>query len=275
MRKLRKHVTIAFDQQQIDVKHAKATATTKVDNDNDDEIDNNNNNNNTSTQTATTATTTTATATTQSNKSIQWQQMWKDIEDMRAATPAAVDTMGCESFYDVDVVRRRFPNEAQPEKIARYRILVSLMLSSQTKDTETYKAMQRLTEHGLTVEAILAIDDKRLDELIANVGFHNKKVQYLKRTAAILKEKYGGDVPNTFDELIALPGVGPKMAHLTLQHAHNITLGVSVDTHVHRISARLGWTRNAKTPLDTAKVKLTLLSFSFLRSIDRVCWFFF
>lgn len=146
--------------------------------------------------------------------------MWSDIEDMRAATPAAVDTMGCDSFYDVDAVRRRFPNEPEPDKIARYRILVSLMLSSQTKDTETFKAMQRLHEFGLTVDSILAVDEKTLDSLIANVGFHNKKVQYLKRTAAILKEKHNSDVPNTFDELVALPGVGPKMAHLTLQHVN-------------------------------------------------------
>jgi endonuclease III len=177
----------------------------------------------------------------------KWELMWTEIEDMRKMTEAAVDSMGCEAFFNVEEARKRRPDHPDPAQLARFNVLVSLMLSSQTKDTETYKAMQRLVDWGLTVDRIIAVDDDELNEMIRNVGFHNKKVQYLKRTATILRDKHGGDVPNTYDDLIALPGVGPKMAHLTLQCAHQITLGVSVDTHVHRISERLGWTSKAKS----------------------------
>jgi len=64
---------------------------------------------------------------------------------------------------------------------------------------------------------------------------------YIKRTAAILERDYGGDIPNTLQGLMSLPGVGPKMSYLALQVAWRQTLGIGVDTHVHRITNRLGW----------------------------------
>lgn len=175
---------------------------------------------------------------------------------MRAKHPAPVDSMGCDSFYNVAAVQKRHPevaNEADAARMARFRVLVSLMLSSQTKDTENAKAMQRLIDWGLTVDRVCNVPDQELNAMIANVGFHNKKVGYLKRTAAILAERFASDIPKTLDELTSLPGVGMKMAHLALQSAWNITIGISVDTHVHRISERLGWTKKAKTPGQTAE----------------------
>ena len=186
------------------------------------------------------STTTSSTSTTTSNR--DWQIVWHEIETMRKLHDAAVDTMGCSSFGDAARTKLRHPelDEQGVEDRVRFHILVSLMLSSQTKDTETFKAMQRLFDWGLSVESILAVDDAKLNAMIANVGFHNKKVQYLKRTAQQLTTLHNGHVPDSLDALVALPGVGPKMAHLTLQHGFGIVLGVSVDTHVHRIAARLG-----------------------------------
>ncbi|KAG0005442.1 hypothetical protein BGZ65_011129 [Modicella reniformis] len=69
---------------------------------------------------------------------------------------------------------------------------------------------------------------------------------FMKRIAEICKTKYDGDIPGTAEELIALPGVGPKMAYLTLQVAWNKNLGIGVDTHVHRIANRLGWVKTEK-----------------------------
>lgn len=184
-----------------------------------------------------------------------WEATWAELETMRALHPAPVDSMGCDAMYDIKSVKElhQLADDAAAARVARYRVLVSLMLSSQTKDTENAKAMQRLIEsRQLTVDGIIAIDDAALNDMIRNVGFHNKKVVYLKKTAQMLKDKFDSDVPKTLAELVSLPGVGYKMAHLALQAAWNITLGVSVDTHVHRISARLGWTKNAKTPGQTA-----------------------
>lgn len=73
---------------------------------------------------------------------------------------------------------------------------------------------------------------------------------FIKRTSAVLKAKYNCDIPATLEELIALPGVGPKMAHLAMQVAWKNVVGIGVDTHVHRISNRLGWVKT-NTPEQT------------------------
>ena len=82
----------------------------------------------------------------------------------------------------------------------------------------------------------------------------NLSFSYLKRTCEILRDKYDGDVPSTYDDIIALPGVGPKMTHLLLQCAWNKTEGIAVDVHVHRVANRIGWVHNTKTPEHTRKV---------------------
>lgn len=81
-----------------------------------------------------------------------------------------------------------------------------------------------------------------------------RKVEYLKKTSLILKEKYNGDIPDTAEKLCELPGVGPKMAHICMQVAWDQISGIGVDTHVHRISNRLGWVKKStKGPEDTRK----------------------
>ncbi|XP_069762604.1 endonuclease III-like protein 1 isoform X2 [Narcine bancroftii] len=133
--------------------------------------------------------------------------------------------------------------------VMRYQVLLSLMLSSQTKDHVTFAAMKQLRDHGLTVENVLKMDDKTLGELIRPVGFWRSKVRYIKQATAILREQYGSDIPNTINGLLRLPGVGPKMAHLIMKLAWNQVSGISVDTHVHRIANRLQWVREeSRTP---------------------------
>jgi len=175
-----------------------------------------------------------------------WQKVYAGIEEMRfrpggAAWKAPVDTVGCSQLAN--------PNSDEPTR--RYHTLCSLMLSSQTKDPVTAAAMGNLHEHwpdGLTVDNMIAEDPEVIDRLICKVGFHKRKVVYLQQTAAILKEKYGGDIPPDIEGLMALPGVGPKMGYLTMQVAWRSTQGIGVDTHVHRISNRLGWVGKKQTP---------------------------
>ncbi|KAI1886626.1 hypothetical protein AGOR_G00197740 [Albula goreensis] len=163
---------------------------------------------------------------------------------MRKARDAPVDHMGAEKCFDT---------QASP-KVGRYQILISLMLSSQTKDQITAAAMEKLRKHGLTVEGILNTDDDELGKLIYPVGFWKTKVKYIKQTTAILQRDFGGDIPDTVAGLVSLPGVGPKMAHLAMTIAWKQVSGIGVDTHVHRISNRLGWMRaETKTPEDTRR----------------------
>lgn len=82
------------------------------------------------------------------------------------------------------------------------------------------------------------------------------KAKYLQQTARILVDRYGGDIPASIEELIALPGVGPKMAHICMQAAWNVTSGIGVDTHVHRIANRLRWTRQPTANPEQTRVAL-------------------
>jgi endonuclease-3 len=134
------------------------------------------------------------------------------------------------------------------------------MLSSQTKDTTNALAMGRLQTElpaykegepmGLNLENILAVDPVLLNELIWAVGFHNNKTKYIKATAEILRDKFGGDIPDTIEGMISLPGVGPKMAYLCMSSAWGRTEGIGVDVHVHRITNLWGW-HQTKNPEET------------------------
>lgn len=98
---------------------------------------------------------------------------------------------------------------------------MSLLLSSQTKDEITSAAVERLKRNsgGLNVSSILKWDEERLSEILKPVGFYRRKAKSLKSVAEILDSKYNGDIPKTVEELMELPGIGPKMAYLAMQHA--------------------------------------------------------
>ncbi|KAJ0398370.1 hypothetical protein ATCC90586_000707 [Pythium insidiosum] len=169
-----------------------------------------------------------------------WETVLSGIKEMRAAQVADVDVAGAEVFFD---------DAAFPAHVTRFHVLVSALLSSQTKDPVNAAAMRRLTEHGLTVDKMLEIDEHELAQLLRPVGFFNNKAKYIKQVARILKDRAAErgddvvDIPDTFEDLVALPGIGPKMAHLIMSCAWKTTVGICVDTHVHRISNRLGWAK--------------------------------
>uniref|UniRef100_A0A3B4ATB2 Endonuclease III-like protein 1 n=1 Tax=Periophthalmus magnuspinnatus TaxID=409849 RepID=A0A3B4ATB2_9GOBI len=174
----------------------------------------------------------------------EWKKQLDHIREMRSGRDAPVDNMGAEKCYDHDALA----------EVKRFQVLVSLMLSSQTKDQVTAGAMGRLRAHGCTVENILSTDDETLGKLIYPVGFWKTKVKYLKLTCAMLQKEFAGDIPNSVEDLVRLPGVGPKMAHLAMDIAWDQVSGIGVDTHVHRISNRLGWLKKmTKNPEETRK----------------------
>ncbi|TNN69439.1 Endonuclease III-like protein 1 [Liparis tanakae] len=173
-----------------------------------------------------------------------WKNHLRCIREMRSGRDAPVDNMGAEKCYD----------SGAPARVRRFQVLISLMLSSQTKDQVTAAAMQKLRAHGCTVENIIATDDEALGRLIYPVGFWRTKVKYLKLTSAMLQKEFSGDIPDSVEGLVRLPGVGPKMAHLAMDIAWDKVSGIGVDTHVHRISNRLGWLKKpSKNPEETRK----------------------
>ncbi|KIM49604.1 hypothetical protein M413DRAFT_407778 [Hebeloma cylindrosporum] len=177
-----------------------------------------------------------------------WRETYETIKKMRSRFVAPVDTMGCQQAQ---------VKETDP-KNRRYATLVSLMLSSQTKDEVTNAAVENLREAfggSISVDAMIAAEESVISRAIAKVGFWNRKtgqVMYLKRSAIRLRDDFNSDVPDTVDDLCSLPGVGPKMAFLALQIAWDKHDGIGVDVHVHRITNLLGWHKPpTKTPEQT------------------------
>ncbi|KYR00049.1 putative endonuclease III [Tieghemostelium lacteum] len=172
----------------------------------------------------------------------EWEDVWKKIEKQRKETEAPVDVMGAESFDD-----HKFE-----DKERRFHVLVGCLLSSQTKDQITHAAMKKLIDYGLNVDNILKTSESKIEELLHPVLYYKRKAIYLKKISQILKDKYDSDVPSTYEELMALPGIGPKMTLLILNIAWKKLVGIAVDTHMHRISNRLGWV-NTTQPEETRK----------------------
>ncbi|CCE83005.1 Piso0_002778 [Millerozyma farinosa CBS 7064] len=181
-----------------------------------------------------------------------WYKIYNEVALMREHFESPVDTMGCESIPNTI---RPGLSEMRPQ-VYRFQLLVSLILSSQTKDEVTYNAMLNLNRHlmdrgfedGLTLEAVLTLSETEVDGLISKVGFHRKKAAYILKSAAILKETAGSDVPQTVDEITRLPGVGPKMAYLLIQRGWNINDGIGVDVHVHRLAQMWRWVPKSDNP---------------------------
>ena len=168
-----------------------------------------------------------------------WEEQYATFEYLRARRDAPVDDIGCERLADMD-----------DKETYRYQTLIALMLSSQTKDQTTAEAMEKLKAHGLTVRSILKTSPEKLNAMISKVGFHNNKTKYIKRATEILAEKHGSKVPPNVADVLALPGVGPKMAFILFNVAFDAPIGIGVDTHVHRIANQLGWAKG-KTPEHT------------------------
>ncbi|KAK1931895.1 Endonuclease III 1 [Phytophthora citrophthora] len=142
-------------------------------------------------------------------------------------------------------------------KVERFQLLVAALLSSQTQDPITYAAMQRLhrlgeSEEGLTIKTVQDTSEEKLSETLKPVGFYHRKAQQLKRVAVILRSQFQGDIPRSLDELLKLPGIGPKIGRVITLLAWGQVDGIVVDTHVHRLAQRLGWA-STTTPEDTRK----------------------
>lgn len=168
------------------------------------------------------------------------------------------------SRSNVSAVMRRLAkaihglDEPAVEKIAQahqddpFQVLIATMLSAQTKDAVTALASARLFAVARTPEAVLALPRNRIEKLIYPVSFYRNKAVHVRETCQQLLSRFGGRVPATMEELLTLPGVGRKTANLVLILAHRSASNICVDTHVHRISNRLGWIAT-RTPDETER----------------------
>ncbi len=132
------------------------------------------------------------------------------------------------------------------EKDRPFRVLISCILSLRTKDEVTFPASERLFERASTLESLSRLDPKEIEKIIFPVGFYKIKAKQIPEICRRILQEYDGKVPDEIDELLKLKGVGRKTANLVMTLGYGKE-GICVDTHVHRISNRLGFvqTKNA------------------------------
>jgi endonuclease-3 len=177
--------------------------------------------------------------------------MLSSIEDDQEQTTARFNIDAT-----IEILRDTMPRYPQPliedmgeENQTPFRILIATILSLRTKDTLTAVVAPRLFAVADTPQAMLALDQDRIAQLIYPVGFYRNKARAIHQICQQLLEQHGGQVPSDLAGLLALPGVGRKTANLVLTAGFGLP-GICVDTHVHRICNRWGYIRT-KTPEET------------------------
>lgn len=138
-----------------------------------------------------------------------------------------------------------------------FRVLVGTILSQRTRDEMTEKAVDQLFSKYPDPRALAAADTADVERLIHPVGFYHQKAPQIQRVSQILLDRYSGSVPSTYEELMALPQVGSKTANCVLVYGFGIPR-IPVDTHVHRVSNRLGLV-TAKTPEKTEEALMAVV----------------
>lgn len=131
----------------------------------------------------------------------------------------------------------------------QFQMLVMTLLSARAKDSTTIPIVVEMFKHYPAPADFVKLPQEQLEKMIYKIGFHRVKAGHIKELSQILLEKYKGTVPDNFEELTSLPGVGRKTANCLLAYVFKEP-AIAVDVHVHRVSNRIGWVKT-ETPEET------------------------
>ncbi len=149
------------------------------------------------------------------------------------------------AIAELDALAKRYPDaHCELEHQTPFELLVSTVLSAQTTDVAVNKATPALFAKYPNAAALAKAEFLDIEPFVATLGFFRQKAKSIVMLARAIVEKHGGEVPHTMAELVQLRGVGRKTANVVLGVAFKSPEGVVVDTHVSRLSQRLGWTKN-------------------------------
>lgn len=165
-------------------------------------------------------------------------------------------------------LKKRWPNPGAMEIGNPYQNLVGVMLSARTRDEQVLKLMRGFFSSFPTVEKLAGATTKQIESKINTIGMYRQKAKNLRSMASDVVEKFGGDIPSTMDELTSLAGVGRKTASVLLVVSFK-TPAIAVDTHVHRVTNRLGWVKT-KTPQKIEEVLIALVPDKMKKIVNQV-----
>lgn len=156
----------------------------------------------------------------------------------------------------IELLEKEYPNAKTALNYSNpLEILVATMLSAQTTDQRVNIVTANLFKKYRTPKDYANADIKKLEQDIHSTGFYHNKARNLQKCCQLLVEKFNSQVPKTMDELLELPGVARKTANIVLYNAFGIITGIAVDTHVNRVSQRLGLTEQD----DSTKIEQDLM----------------
>lgn len=145
-----------------------------------------------------------------------------------------------------------------------WELLTAVMLSAQCTDIMVNKVTEKLFKKYKSMKDYANGEIKELEQNIKSTGFYHNKAKNLKAAALLILKKWKGEIPKTMKEMLEIPGVARKTANVVLGNAYNVVEGIAVDTHVRRLSQRLGFTKNN----DPEKIEQDLMAL-----FDKKDWF--
>lgn len=163
----------------------------------------------------------------------------------------------------IDILLKLYPDaKAELNYSTSFELLIATILSAQCTDVQVNKTTEKLFKGYNTPEDYLNLTEEELGKMIRSCGFYKTKSKNILATSKLIMEKFNGQVPDTLEELITLPGVGRKTANVVLSNAFGKP-AIAVDTHVFRVSNRIGLA-DSKDVLDTEK--------DLMDNIDKQIW---
>lgn len=169
-----------------------------------------------------------------------------------------------------EIVRRlkkKFPDAKIVLKFSNpWELLVAVILSAQCTDKKVNEVTEKLFKKYRTLDDYVKARPKEFEQMIRSTGFYRAKAKNILATAKIVKEKFGGKVPRNMVDMLTLKGVARKTANVILGNAYGVVEGIAVDTHVRRLSQRLGLSKND----DPVKIEQDLM-----KIIPKKDWFKF
>jgi endonuclease-3 len=163
------------------------------------------------------------------------------------------------SYWDANK-RQKWEQPVKPRGRGRdpFKSLIGTILSARNRDESTRMAADSLFSKYSTPQQLADAPLKSIEKLIKRSGFYKTKARYVKETSRMIVDKFDGKVPDNMDDLCSLPGVGRKVAGCVLVYSFGKTEGVPTDTHVHRVSNRIGLV-NTKNPNKTEQVLMKIV----------------
>ena len=187
----------------------------------------------------------------------EWRKPWiKKESSVKKRLRAASCVRRLKTAYPNAKMALRYGNEIQ--------LLVAVMLSAQCTDKKVNEVTEKLFKKYKTAKDFATADRRTLEQEIRSTGFYHSKARSIREACRTIVEKFGGNVPRAMGDMLQLRGVARKTANVVLGNAFRVVDGIAVDTHVRRLSQRLGYTKSD----NPEKIEQDLMAL-----IDRKDWF--